>query len=196
MGGPVGIIRGGFGQQGRFIVEFPEGHGLQLRKKKGDHAANTVSMGSADDDDIVEPTPEPEGLQDSEPEPESWSGPGPEPEAEPEVEPEAESEVEPEAEPEVEPEAWVAAELSCPAGNWDFGSDATYKIEATHALAEVTTTIGRSSKTNDADAPDVQLNSDKKVSRQHALIRHNVARHRFFLRVLAKKGTSVNGAPH
>jgi pSer/pThr/pTyr-binding forkhead associated (FHA) protein len=40
-------------------------------------------------------------------------------------------------------------------------------------------TIGRTSKTNDADAPDVQLNGDKKVSRQHAVINYTAAGHRF-----------------
>jgi hypothetical protein len=90
----------------------------------------------------------------------------------------------PEPEPEPEPEGErVVAEVSCPTADW------TYRMQA----AKLRVVIGRASKTIDAESPDIQLENDKSVSRQHFAVIVDPELGTGYLEVLAKKGVTVNG---
>ena len=93
-----------------------------------------------------------------------------------------EPELEPEPEPEPEGER-VVAEISCPTADW------TYRMLA----AKLRVVIGRSSKTIDAESPDIQLENDKSISRQHFAVVVDPELGTACLEVLAKKGVTVNG---
>ena len=49
------------------------------------------------------------------------------------------------------------------------------------------------SQTNNAGDPDVQLENDKAVSRQHCKVHYDAAAHLYTLEILAKKGVGING---
>ena len=119
-------------------------------------------------------------------------------EPEPEPEPVAETETdaaEPEPEVSAGPEFTAQgklvlprplAELSCPTSDWKY-------VMMSDAEGNGRCLLGRVSKTNNADDPDVQLENDKAVSRQHCVVNYDHASDEFSLEVLAKKGVSING---
>jgi hypothetical protein len=59
--------------------------------------------------------------------------------------------------------------------------------------AKLRVVIGRASKTIDAESPDIQLENDKSVSRQHFAVIVDPELGTGCLEVLAKKGVAVNG---